>query len=130
MSDQDYRSDLAQWERAVQEALAEALTDGLIRWNGHFRAGKPLFSTTDLGRELQEIPATVGADTANTQSTDDCLDGWEGDVDALELITPDLAADPGGCDRTFASKCEAFTTGLVLGARGLSEDNRLRSPWP
>jgi hypothetical protein len=126
MSDQnDHSADSAIEAESEQKSLAALLTDGRIRWNGRFRAGRPIFVPTESWRKLGLGALTAGADPAQAPSTGDGHDDWDGEVDALELITPELAADHDACDRTFASKHEAFETGLLLGARGLSAHRRL-----
>lgn len=128
MCEQDNSYDYGDAEgESVKESLAALLKTGFFRWSGHFRAGRPIFVPTALAYLVSS--GSVGAACAHlgeAPSIDDYLDGWlVGDADALELIAPDLAADPGACDRTFPSKCEAFKIGLLLGARGVSEDKRL-----
>jgi hypothetical protein len=120
----DHSDDSAIEAESVQVSLTALLTAGLIRWNGRFRAGRPIFVPTESARQLN-VTAATGADPATDPTTSVGDDDWDGEIDALELITPDVAADHHLCERTFASEQEAFTTGLLLGARGLPAYRRL-----
>jgi hypothetical protein len=97
-----------QRSETVAESFAALQDDGLIRWSGKFRAGQPVWITTDLENEISSSPPLE--QDALTPGEE-----WEGDVHQLAAVVPSLLDHSDLCDQTFDSRHEAFVAGFNLG---------------